>query len=270
MLDHGERTALRGLAGLPKGSWTAVDWLDDDGITDEPLRMQATVTVTDDRFEVDFEGSAPAARGPVNMPFGSTISTCRMAFKGLTSPHEPANAGHMRPLDVRAEPGTLFHAVYPAPTFTLWTGNVALELIFKAVAQGMPDGLAASSGGDVPGFMMVGVHPDTGESVRDLATTTPSAGARRRTTTARACVNHLCQTVVRNTPIEVLEQLTHDGVRACRGGAGLRRSGSPPGRRRPAPRRALPRRRGVPVGREEDAVAAVGARRRPRARAERA
>ncbi len=25
----------------------------------------------------------------------------------------------------------------------------------------MPDGSRASSGGDVPGFMMVGVHPDT-------------------------------------------------------------------------------------------------------------
>ena len=68
----------------------------------------------------------------------------------------------MRPLRVEAEPGNLFHAEYPAPTFTLCTGIVALELIFKAVAQGMPERVAASTGGDVPGFMMVGTHPDTG------------------------------------------------------------------------------------------------------------
>jgi N-methylhydantoinase B len=229
VLDHGERTAMRGLAGLPKGSWTAVDWLDDDGISDEPLRMQATVTVSDDRFEVDFEGSAPAARGPVNLPFGSTISTCRMAFKGLTSPHEPANAGQMRPLAVRAEPGTLFHAVYPAPTFTLWTGIVALELIFKALAQGMPDGLSASSGGEVPGYMMVGVHPDTG---RLFAVSNGDAIGWGATTDHDGAdlVNHLCQTVVRNTPIEVLEQLTtmaFERVEAVRdsGGPGRRRGG---------------------------------------------
>ena len=34
--------------------------------------------------------------------------------------------------------------IYPAPTFTLWTGMVALELIFKALAQGVPERLALS------------------------------------------------------------------------------------------------------------------------------
>ena len=33
------------LAALPQGSWTAVDWLDDDGISDDPVRMQVTVTI---------------------------------------------------------------------------------------------------------------------------------------------------------------------------------------------------------------------------------
>jgi N-methylhydantoinase B len=234
VLEHGERTARRGLAELPKGTWTAVDWLDDDGISDEPLRMQATVTVADDRFVVDFAGSAGAARGPVNMPFGSTISTCRMAFKALTSPHEPANAGQMRPLAVHAEPGTLFHAVYPAPTFTLWTGIVALELILKALAQGMPDRLAASSGGEVPGYMMVGIHPDTSRLFAVSNGEAVGWGATAQHDGANL-VNHLCQTVVRNTPIEVLEQRTtmlferveavrdSGGPGRHRGGVGLRR-----------------------------------------------
>ena len=97
------------------------------------------------------------------MPLGATIAMCKVVLKALTSPNQPSNAGTTVPLEVRAEPGTLFHAVYPAPTFTLWTGIVALELIYKALAVGMADRLPASSGGDVPGFMMVGIHPDTGE-----------------------------------------------------------------------------------------------------------
>ena len=138
ILDHGERVARRALQELPEGSWTATDWIDGDGLTDDPLVLAVTVTIADGRFVLDWAGSAPAARGPVNMPFGSTISTCRMAFKALTSPHESTNAGQMRPLEVKAQPGTIMHAVYPAPTFTLWTGMVALELIFKALAQGSP------------------------------------------------------------------------------------------------------------------------------------
>ena len=35
-------------------------------------------------------------------------------------------------------------------------------MVYKALAQGMPEHVAASSGGDVPGFMMVGRNLDTG------------------------------------------------------------------------------------------------------------
>ena len=50
---------------------------------------------------------------------------CKVGFKALTTPDEPSNAGQSARCVVRAEPGTLFHAVYPSPTFTLWTGIVA-------------------------------------------------------------------------------------------------------------------------------------------------
>ena len=100
--------------------------------------MQATVTIADGRFDGRLRRlGAGDGRGPVNMPFGATIAMCKVALKALTSPYEPANGGtHARRSWCSAEPGTLFHAVYPAPTFTLWTGIVALELIYKALAPG--------------------------------------------------------------------------------------------------------------------------------------
>jgi N-methylhydantoinase B len=232
--EHGERTSLRGLAALPKGSWTAVDWLDDDGISDNPIRMQVTVTITDHTFEVEFAGSDSTARGPVNMPFGSTIAMCKVAFKALTTPTEPANAGQMRPLVVKAEPGNLFHAVYPAPTFTLWTGIVALELIFKALGQGMPERLAASSGGDLPGYMMVGVHPDTKELFAISNGDVVGWGATNGHDGSDLTI-HFSEGVARVTPIEVLEARTtmfferveavtdSGGPGRHRGGVGLRR-----------------------------------------------
>jgi len=163
------------------------------------------------------------------MPYGGTIACARVAFKAITSPSAQNNHGYMAPLAVHAEPGSLFHAVYPAATFTQWTGNLAVELIFKAVAVGMPDRVQACSGGDVPGFMMVGIHPDTGElfaiSNNDAigwgATASHDGGGPR---------NHPCQTVARNTPIEVME--TRSGMRferleilADSGGAGRYRGG---------------------------------------------
>ena len=234
-LDAAERSSRDAVAALPHGSWTAVDWLDDDGISDEPVRMQVTVTIGDDHgFHVDFTGSAPATRGPVNLPLGATLACARVAFKALTTPFEATNAGHARPLRVTAPAGSLFHAVYPAATFTQWTGNLAVELIFKALAQGMPEWVAACSGGDVPGFMMVGAHSDTGEFFAVSNNDVVGWGATAWHDGAGP-LNHPCQTVARTTPIEVLE--TRSGmlvermeVRTDSGGAGRFRGG--PGIRR--------------------------------------
>lgn len=229
VLDHGEQSTLRALAELPQGSWSAVDYVDDDGISAEPIRMEVRVTIGGGKLEIDFSGSAPTAVGPINLPFGSTLATCKMALKGLTSPTEPANGGQTRPLVVTAPPGTIFHAVYPAPTFTLWTGIVALELIFKALAQGMPDHVAACSGGEVPGYMMVGVHPDTG-SLYALSNGEQIGWGGTHGHDGMDGANHLCQTVVRNTPIEVLEARTGIFVervemRTDSGGGGRHRGG---------------------------------------------
>ncbi|WP_143517524.1 hydantoinase B/oxoprolinase family protein, partial [Pseudonocardia sp. MH-G8] len=233
-LDVGERSAREALARLPQGSWTAVDWMDDDGISDDPIPLQVTVTVDDAGFHVDFTGSSAAVRGPVNLPIGATIACARVAFKALTTPFEATNAGHMRPLTVTAPEGSLFHAVYPAATFTQWTGNLAVELILKAVAMGAPDRVAACSGGDVPGFMMVGTHPDTGAFFAISNNDVVGWGATARHDGAGP-QNHLCQTVAHTTPIEVLEvrsgmriermeaRTDSGGPGRFRGGPGIRR-----------------------------------------------
>lgn len=234
LLDHGEETARAALATLPEGSWAAEDILDDDGISDDPITMKVRVTHRAGKFEIDFAGSPPCVPGPVNLPFGSTLATCKVAFKALTTPEVASNGGHMRQLFVHADPGTLFNASYPAPTFTQWTGIVLLELIFKALAPVLPHRLAASSGGDVPGFMMIGQHPDTGATYAISNNDAVGWGATAAHDGADTR-NHPCQSIVRNTPIEVMETRTpmffervemvpgSGGPGQYRGGLGLRR-----------------------------------------------
>ena len=98
ILDHGERLARSRLANLPKGTWTAVDYADDDGIDRDTLvKIQATVTITDDEVVIDFAGSDPATAGPINIPIGCTIGIGALVFKALTTPDTPANEGNFRP-----------------------------------------------------------------------------------------------------------------------------------------------------------------------------
>ncbi|MDA0635586.1 hydantoinase B/oxoprolinase family protein [Nonomuraea sp. MCN248] len=203
LIEHGERVARKAVAALPDGSWTAVDYCDDDGITDDLIRMEVKVTIQGDHMEVDFNGSDGAVLGPVNLPIGATESLAKATFKELTSANEPSNAGHYRALSVKADPGNFFNAQYPVATFTQWSAIVAFELIHKALAQVL-DSIPASSGGDEPGFMALGHDPRTGSDFVISNNEGIGWGARKDRDGANA-QQHPSQSVVRNTPIEVLE-----------------------------------------------------------------
>ena len=60
--DHGERLAKAALAKLPKGTWSAYDFVDTDGVVkDEMVRMDVTVTVTDEKMIVDWRETSRRA-----------------------------------------------------------------------------------------------------------------------------------------------------------------------------------------------------------------
>ncbi len=228
IIAHGEAVARRELAKLPRGTWTATDLVDDDGVSDAPVPIAVTVTIDDAGMHCDFSASSPAVRGPINMPFGLTQTVCKLVLKSLTTPDVPSNAGHFKPLEVVAPPGNLFHAVYPAATFTLWTSHLALELVYKALAQGMPERLAASSGGDVMGFMMVG-HDAAGQLYAVSNNDAIGWGATHDHDGVNA-TNHISGSLVRNTPIEVMEMKTGMFIESFElmpdsGGAGTHRGG---------------------------------------------
>ena len=225
ILDHGERLARARLSALPKGSWSAEDWVDDDGIDKETmLKIKATVTISEDELLVDFSGSSAAVKGPVNIPIGLTMGVGALIFKAITTPDTPANDGNFRPLRVEAPPGSLMHAVPPAATFTLWPGILATEVVTKALAQGIPDIVPACSGGDLCSMMGVGTHPHTGkiwlESTNEGVGFGGHAGGD-----GEHGIMHLTEPGCQNVPIEVMETkapllIERYGLRQDSGGAG--------------------------------------------------
>lgn len=203
VIEHGEAVSRRAVAALPDGSWTAFDYIDDDNITDDLIRIEVTVTIDGDRITVDYTGSDAQVVGPVNLPIGATEGIVKATFKSLTTPDEPSNAGHFAPVTIIAEPGSIFNAQYPAATFTQWSAIVATELMHKALAQVLDD-IPASSGGDEPGFMALGHDPRTGSDFVISNNEGIGWGATKDHDGGNA-QQHPSQTTVRNTPVEVLE-----------------------------------------------------------------
>ena len=121
------------------------------------------------------------------------------------------------------------HAEPPMPTFTLWTGLLAPEVVTKALAQGLPDLVPACSGGDVCDVMALGVNPRNGaawlEATNDAVGFGAHAGAD-----GEDGIMHVTEPGCRNNPIEVLENkapmiIDEYGYRPDSGGPGRNRVG---------------------------------------------
>jgi N-methylhydantoinase B len=228
--DHGERLARLALAKLPKGTWTACDYVDSDGVDlDRMIKMNVTVTVAEDEMIIDWTGSERDVRGPINLPVGMTDAFCSLIFKALTTPDTSTVAGNFRPMRVITETGTVMHAVPPMPTFTLWTGLLAGEVILKALAQGMPELVPACSGGDVCVMMGLGVNPTTGEPWFESTNEAIGFGGHAADD-GEDGIMHLSEPGCRNNPVEVIEAkspmfIESYGYRPDTGGAGYNRGG---------------------------------------------
>jgi N-methylhydantoinase B len=164
LLDYGETMARQELAKLPKGTFEAEDWIDDDGIGNGPFPVRVKVTITDDEFVADFTGSHPQVPGPINNTRTGLASGVRAVFKALTNPAIPANGGSFRPVRAICPDGTVFTAKRPAPVSTYWeTMLYATDLIWKALAPHVPNRLPAGHMLSVCGTVLAGLHPDTGD-----------------------------------------------------------------------------------------------------------
>jgi N-methylhydantoinase B len=164
LLDYGERMTRLELEKLPKGTYEAEDWIDDDGIGNGPFPVRVTVTITDDEFVCDFTGTHPQVPGPVNCTLTGLHSGVRTVLKAITSPTIPVNEGCFRPLKVICPSGTIFTAERPAAVSTYWeTMEYVTDLVWKALAPVVPDRLTAGHFLSVCGVVVAGLHPDTNE-----------------------------------------------------------------------------------------------------------
>jgi N-methylhydantoinase B len=108
--DRAEALMRAELTDLPDGRWEAEDFLDNDGITDTALPIRVALEISGDRMILDFAGTAPVTAGPVNIALPTAVATAYVAIKHIF-PDLPANAGVMRPIEVRVPEGSLLGGV---------------------------------------------------------------------------------------------------------------------------------------------------------------
>lgn len=191
--------------------------------------MRVTVTVTADEMVVDWTGSDPTTKGPINLPFGMTVGLSSLVFKAVTTPDTPATGGNFRPLRVIAPAGTMMHATPPAPTFTLWPSLLGCDVMLKALALGMPDRVPARSGGYVSSMLGLGMNPRTGRQWHEGLNEGVGFGGHSGGDGENG-IMHMAEPGCRNLPVEVIETkaplfIERYGLRSDSGGPGTHRGG---------------------------------------------
>ena len=230
ILEYSERRMRSEIERLPDGSATFEDVLDDDGVTDVPVRIRATVEIRNDRIVIDFAGSSPQVAGPLNAVSAVTASASYYAIRALTDPEIPPNAGCYRPIEVLAPEGSVVCARPPAPVVggNLETSQRIVDVVFGAFGRILPEMEIAASQGTMNNVAIGGVDPRSGRPYTIYETIAGGWGARPCADGVDGMHSHMTNTL--NTPVEALEiayplRIERYELVAGSGGAGRFRGG---------------------------------------------
>jgi len=242
LIAYSEHLMRAELRQMPAGSFSAEDFLDDDGVTDTPIRIAVTLTFDPAKATaaIDFTGSAPQVQGSINAVFPITWSACFYTLRCLLAEDAPATAGLMNPITVTAPPGTIVNAVPPA---AVAGGNVEAsqritDVLLRALAKAAPHRVPAASYGTMNNLTIGGIDPRTSTPFTYYETIAGGMGARP-TPDGKGPDGkgidgidgiHCHMTNSLNTPVEALEyayplRVRSYSYRPNSGGAGSARGG---------------------------------------------
>lgn len=148
LLDYSERRMRAEIASFPDGRYTFVDRIEDDGIEDREYEIHVAVYVQGDEVVIDYTGSSPQAKGPINATLGVAWSAAYNAMLHLTDQSIPRNSGCFRPIRVIAPAGTVMNVDYPGAEVggNTETHPVIVCAIFGAMSKCVPERVMASEG----------------------------------------------------------------------------------------------------------------------------
>lgn len=163
LLKQGELAARNRLKEIPKGTFEAEEYMDDDG-HGNPVKVKVKITITEDEFLADFTGSNPQVTSPVNTGYSSLCAGVKVVFMSIINPSLAVNDGVFKAMRIIAEDGSVLKCHKPAPTSCYFESMLyALDVVWKALSPVFPEYLGAGHMLSVCSVILTGKHHKTGE-----------------------------------------------------------------------------------------------------------
>ena len=189
---------------LPAGTYEGVYFVDDDGIKNEQIRIVTRMTIADGSIHVDFTGTDPQRRAPINATISSCESAVYFAILAILDPTIPANFGVYKPIKITAPEGTVVNAQPPAPV----VGRNAIthtivNALMMALSQVVPERITAAYYGKSNDYILSGDGSGDNESWIFFHIEVGGGGARQNKD-GLDCYSQGIHNLA-NTPIEMIE-----------------------------------------------------------------
>ncbi len=230
IIDYAERLMREIIRDIPDGTYEFEDFLDDDGMGNERIRIHCSIRIKGDEAEIDLSRSNPQTNGCVNAVYGIALSAILYVFRCLVDEDIPANSGCLRPIRIITKKGTIVDATFPSAVSggNVETSQRIVDTVLGALSKALPNKIPAASQGTMNNISIGGIDPRNNKPFAYYETIAGGMGASAKGKGEDAIHCHMTNTM--NTPIEALEyayplMIKEYSIRRGSGGKGKHRGG---------------------------------------------
>lgn len=203
--DYTEMILRKTICSIPDGTYSFSDFMDNDGINDDPVKIALQMTIRGDKAILDFGSSSPQVAGGVNANYAVTCSAVLYVFRCLVEEDIPFNTGLMRPIEIKATKASVVNAQHPAATAggNVETSQRIVDVILGALSKAIPERIPAASSGTMNNVAFGGLDPEKETRFTYYETIGGGMGASQSREGLSGVHTHMTNSL--NTPMEALE-----------------------------------------------------------------
>jgi N-methylhydantoinase B len=230
LIETTRRRVRAEVAAMPDGVYEFEDFMDDDGINlEKAVKIRCRMEIKGDRIHLDFAGTDPQLKGPLNAPTSKTWTTALYCLMAVLPDDIAFNDGVIDTLDITIPEGTLLNPAWPAPVNARSiTVNRIADVVLGAFGLALPDRVGGQSCGTPTGISFGGKSPETGRNFVFYESYSGGMGGTQRTSGADGVSTGTSNAM--NIPAEAVEldfpiRIVRYALVPNSGGAGKHRGG---------------------------------------------
>jgi len=179
LIDYAARKVEALIRKMPAGRYEFSDYIEDDVVTDIPIRLKVALTVADGEIHLDFTGSDVQVGSALNVPTAGRVhpflSVALVNYFATRDRTIPLNAGVLRRVKMTLPPGSVVNPQFPAACGVRYATVLRIyDAVLGALARAEPGRIPAASGGQ--GCMVALSLPDPEAGRRHVTVIEPMIG----------------------------------------------------------------------------------------------